>query len=232
MTNSTISNNNYHHHQQQQQQQFYLNIFNMKQPIVSATMTFLLVIMTLITLNSFTSAFSLSTSTSSSGTELKVQNNDDNLSRRSFFQSSSSAFLMSVLSTNPQLSYAAEESKNNNNNNNNESKTDQESLPSVQAPLYYILRVREATEQESRLIKSGKFKDVQRANVKLAVKFMLDNYRLNDNFISASAFLDGERKIKAADIGQSTVQNLITILEYFDSSDVENIKVCCYIVIC
>ena len=75
------------------------------------------------------------------------------------------------------------------------------------------------------MIKSGKFKDVQRANVKLAVRFMLDNYRLNDNFISASAFLVGDRKIKAADIGQSTVQNLITILEYFDSSSVDNIKV-------
>jgi hypothetical protein len=66
---------------------------------------------------------------------------------------------------------------------------------------------------------------VQRANVKLAVRFMLDNYRLNDNFIAASAFLAGDRKIKAADIGQSTVQNLITILEYFDSSGVDNIKV-------
>lgn len=95
----------------------------------------------------------------------------------------------------------------------------------VQTPLYYILRVREATEQETRLIKSGKFKDVQRANVKLAVKFMVDNYRLNDNFIAASAFLTGDRRIKAGDIGQSVVQNLYTILEYFDASDVENIKV-------
>lgn len=98
-------------------------------------------------------------------------------------------------------------------------------VKTVQTPLYYILRVREATEQETRLIKSGKFKDVQRANVKLAVKFMVDNYRLNDNFIAASAFLTGDRRIKAGDIGQTVVQNLYTILEYFDSSDVENIKV-------
>lgn len=54
---------------------------------------------------------------------------------------------------------------------------------------------------------------------------MLENYRLNDNFISASAYLNSERKYKAADIGQTTVQNLITILEYFDSSGVENIQV-------
>lgn len=100
-----------------------------------------------------------------------------------------------------------------------------DNLKTVQTPLYYILRVREATEQETRLIKSGKFKDVQRANVKLAVKFMVDNYRLNDNFIAASAFLTGDRRIKAGDIGQTVVQNLYTILEYFDASDVENIKV-------
>ena len=95
----------------------------------------------------------------------------------------------------------------------------------VQTPLYNILRVREATEQESRLIKSGKFKDVQRANVKLAVRFMVDNYRLNDNFIAASAYLTGDKRVNAGNIGQNVVQNLYTILEYFDSGDVDNIKV-------
>jgi len=100
-----------------------------------------------------------------------------------------------------------------------------EEVKTVQTSLYYIVRVREATDQESRLIKSGKFKDVQRANVKLAVKFMVENYRLNDNFIAASAYLSGTKRIQAVDIGQSTVQNLFTILEYFDSSDVQNIKV-------
>jgi hypothetical protein len=75
--------------------------------------------------------------------------------------------------------------------------------------LYTILRVREATEQESRLIKSGKFKDVQRANIKLAVKFMVENYRLQDAFVSAAAYLDGnERRIAAGDVGQAAVQNL------------------------
>ncbi len=54
---------------------------------------------------------------------------------------------------------------------------------------------------------------------------MVDNYRLNDNFIAASAFLTGDRRVKAGDIGQNVVQNLYTILEYFDSSDVDNIKV-------
>lgn len=96
--------------------------------------------------------------------------------------------------------------------------------------LYRILRVREATQQETRLIKTGKFKDLQRANVKLAVKFMLDNYRLGDAFIAASTYLEGgtQRRIEAGQVGQTAVQSLYTILEYFDSSDVQNIKVMQY----
>jgi hypothetical protein len=91
--------------------------------------------------------------------------------------------------------------------------------------LYKVVRVREATQQERRLIKSGKFKDIQRANVKLAVKFMIQNYQLSDNIVAASAYLPGGSQMKAIDVGQSAVQNLQTILEYFDSSDVQNIKV-------
>jgi len=96
----------------------------------------------------------------------------------------------------------------------------------LDAVLYRILRVKEAVQQETRLIKSGKFKDVQRANVKLAVKFMINNYRLNDAFVTASAYLDSnDRRVEAGQVGQSAVQNLYTILEYFDSSDIQNIKV-------
>ena len=97
----------------------------------------------------------------------------------------------------------------------------------LDALLYNILRVREATLQESRLITTGKFKDVQRANIKLAIRFMVENYRLADSFVAASTYLDGgyQRRIEAGQIGQSAVQNLYTILEYFDSADVENLKV-------
>jgi hypothetical protein len=92
--------------------------------------------------------------------------------------------------------------------------------------LYAIMRVREATFQESRLINSGKFKDVQRANVKLAVRFILNNYRLSDTVIASSAFIeDNTRRIQAGEAGQGAVQDLQTILEYFDSSDVQNLKV-------
>jgi hypothetical protein len=95
----------------------------------------------------------------------------------------------------------------------------------LESYLYKVLRVREATQQEMRLIKTGKFKDIQRANVKLAVKFMVQNYRLGDNIVAASAYLKGGNSIKAMDVGQTAIQNLQTILEYFDTSDVENIKV-------
>ena len=96
----------------------------------------------------------------------------------------------------------------------------------LEKDLYRIIRVREATQQERRLILTGKFKDVQRANVKLAVKFMVQNYRLADAIVSAAAYLKGNAlQMKAIDVGQTAVQNLQTILEYFDSADVQNIKV-------
>ncbi|KAL7581143.1 hypothetical protein ACA910_005937 [Epithemia clementina (nom. ined.)] len=93
--------------------------------------------------------------------------------------------------------------------------------------LYTILRVREATEQETRLITTGKFKDVQRANIKLAVKFMVENYRLADTLVAAAAYIDGDndRRLEAGQLGQNAVQNLLTILEYFDAADVQNLKV-------
>lgn len=130
-------------------------------------------------------------------------------SRRSFFQSvafSSLAIALGSL-TSPNSAHAATRS-------------------ALEDLLYTILRVREATQQETRLIKSGKFKDVQRANVKLAVKFMIENYRLNDAFVAASNYLDGNNKRMAAvNTGQAAVQDLYTILEYFDASDVQNLKV-------
>lgn len=106
------------------------------------------------------------------------------------------------------------------------------SLPSFAAEsetlesyLYRVLRVREATQQERRLIKSGKFKDIQRANVKLAVRFMVQNYRLGDAVVGASAYLSGGSQMKAIDAGNAALQNLETILDYYDTSDVENLKV-------
>lgn len=100
-----------------------------------------------------------------------------------------------------------------------------EGISDLDSYLYKIIRVREATQQEKRLIETGKFKDTQRANVKLAVKFMVQNYRLSDSIVGASSFLRGSSSMRAIEAGQMAVANLQTILEYFDTSDIENIKV-------
>jgi hypothetical protein len=168
-----------------------------------------LLLTSLITAND---AFTISTTPrTTSMLQMVSSHNDEMASRRNFFQSTATSLLtVGTILTNPTKAFADEAPA---------------PVRSVQTNLYSILRVREATEQETRLIKSGKFKDVQRANVKLAVKFMLANYNLSDNFIAASAYLPGTKRVQAGDVGQNTVQNLFTILEYFDSSDVQNIKV-------
>lgn len=138
-------------------------------------------------------------------------NDAEGLSRRSLIQSVpflSAGIIMFASSSQP---VSAAESK---------------SSKSLESYLYTILRVKEATIQESRLITSGKFKDAARGNVKLAVKFMLNNYKLSDAVIAASAYIDdNNRRLAASDAGQAAVQNLYTILEYFDAQDVANIKV-------
>lgn len=89
-----------------------------------------------------------------------------------------------------------------------------------------ILRAQEATLQELRLIKKGLYKDVQRANIKLAVKFILKNYNLLDNFLNVSQnIVPKSKQIEANGIAQEIVSDLTTILEYFDSQDVQNLKV-------
>lgn len=57
------------------------------------------------------------------------------------------------------------------------------------------------------------------------MKFIVNNYKLSDNIIAASSYLAGNARVQASGVGQNAVQSLYTILEYFDSSDVENIKV-------
>jgi hypothetical protein len=132
---------------------------------------------------------------------------DSIVSRRSLFQSAGLVSAGLAFASVPSSATAAER-------------------PPLDALLYRILRVREATQQETRLIKNGTFKDVQRANIKLAARFMIENYRLADAFIAASAYLEGtDRRVQAGQVGQSAVQSLYTILEYFDSSDVQNLKV-------
>jgi len=54
---------------------------------------------------------------------------------------------------------------------------------------------------------------------------MINNYKLSDSIIAASSYLKGNERVQASGVGQSAVQSLYTIVEYFDASEVENIKV-------
>eukprot|EP00617_Octactis_speculum_P002967 CAMPEP_0185771168 /NCGR_PEP_ID=MMETSP1174-20130828/63483_1 /TAXON_ID=35687 /ORGANISM="Dictyocha speculum, Strain CCMP1381" /LENGTH=242 /DNA_ID=CAMNT_0028456939 /DNA_START=13 /DNA_END=741 /DNA_ORIENTATION=+ len=85
--------------------------------------------------------------------------------------------------------------------------------------VYKILRVQEATLQEVRLINSGKFKDLQRANIKLAANMMLVNYNLDDCIVQAARYAKNGQIIQATDAGRGAVEALNQINEYFDSSD-------------
>ena len=144
-----------------------------------------------------------------------VANDDDNvmnMSRRSF---TTVIAATSLMLSSPIAAIAEEDS----------TKTPSVKRQPLESYIYNILRVREATEQETRIINNKKFKDAQRANVKLAIKFILNNYKLSDSIIAASSYLSGNAKVQASGVGQSAVQSLFTIIEYFDSQDVENIKV-------
>jgi hypothetical protein len=96
--------------------------------------------------------------------------------------------------------------------------------------LYALLRVQEATRQEGRLISTGVggsevgrgprqrcgplcsaglYKDVQRANVKLAVRMMIDNYQLAAAFSNACTYLaDPVRQAQAGQLGRATTEGL------------------------
>ena len=96
----------------------------------------------------------------------------------------------------------------------------------LDSALYSLLRVQEATQQENRLINSGLYKDVQRANVKLAVRMLVDNYKIADNFNAAASYLkDPVKKAQANQVGLAATDSLFTILEYFDTAYVDNLAV-------
>jgi len=88
--------------------------------------------------------------------------------------------------------------------------------------LVLILRVREATTQETRLIETGKYKELQRLNIKRAVKFMLDNYSLRDRFVTASAYASASEQQDALQFAQTAVESLIQVVEYFPRDLVAN----------
>jgi hypothetical protein len=88
--------------------------------------------------------------------------------------------------------------------------------------LVLILRVKEAAAQETRLVKTGKYKELQRLNVKRAINFMLDNYALRDRFVLASAFAPADQQQVALTSAQRAVESLVQIIEYFPQDLVVN----------
>ena len=85
-----------------------------------------------------------------------------------------------------------------------------------------ILRVKESAAQETRLIKTGLFKDKQRSGIKRAVTFMLDNSNLRDRFVTASAYVEQSQQQTAQSYAGTAVEGLVQILEYFPQDLVVN----------
>jgi len=91
---------------------------------------------------------------------------------------------------------------------------------SLERAVYLIVRVQEGTTQEERLISTGKFKDLQRANIKAAAQMLLRNYQLDDCLTVASKqVVDKAKIVEALDAGRTAVDALQQINEYFDSAE-------------
>ena len=88
--------------------------------------------------------------------------------------------------------------------------------------LVLILRVQEATSQETRLVSTGKYKELQRLNVKRAIRYMLDNYSLEERFNRAAAFAPREKVASATAYGANAAEALNQIIEYFPQDLVAN----------
>lgn len=85
----------------------------------------------------------------------------------------------------------------------------------LQQALYLISRVQEATVQQERLVETGKFKDMQRNSIKMALNMMLDNYKLGDQIVVASAYVGADKALTASQAGNEAIEVLETAKEYF-----------------
>jgi hypothetical protein len=85
----------------------------------------------------------------------------------------------------------------------------------LQQALYLISRVQEATVQQERLVTTGKFKDMQRNSIKMALNMMLDNYKLGDQIVVASAYAGTDKALSASQAGNEAIDVLETAKEYF-----------------
>lgn len=166
--------------------------------------TFIAVLVTLST--AFTTPIATNVSIASkSSTVLKATSNTFSKatrSRRAFVASISSSLVLSLGSS--VLAATADES----------------APQDTHEALLLLLRAQESTSQELNLLKTGKYKNFQRANVKLAVRYILRNYGLTTNFAKLS---NTSTKLKT--LSDSIISNLNTILEYFDDRNTDSLKI-------
>ena len=80
-----------------------------------------------------------------------------------------------------------------------------------------LMRAEESVGQELNLLNTGKYKTLQRANVKLALRSIINNYDLLDSFAALDDGRDGGL------VGQEIVGDLRTMLEYFDDGAVDSL---------
>lgn len=91
-----------------------------------------------------------------------------------------------------------------------------EDVNELEQAVYLISRVQEATVQQERLVTTGKFKDVQRNSITTALNMMLDNYKLADQVVAASGYVEPKASImQASQVGNEAVDALETAKEYF-----------------
>jgi hypothetical protein len=92
----------------------------------------------------------------------------------------------------------------------------------LQEELVVILRVQESCAQQTRLVKTGKFKELQRLNVKRAIRMMIDNSYMQSRFARATVYVDRSDVATATEAGATAVEALTQILEYFPQDLVAN----------
>lgn len=86
-------------------------------------------------------------------------------------------------------------------------------------PLYLLMRVREATTQQERLISKGTFKDVQRGNIKMAVRMMTAGYDLQGALDALARDFPDEKKKKVKVIKREIIESLTILQAYFGDTE-------------
>jgi len=86
----------------------------------------------------------------------------------------------------------------------------------LKSAIVAILRLQESTLQEARLITTGNFKDLQRNNIKMATRMMIENTRIYDRIVKVASYVPAGKISEVNEKGRDAVEDLQSILDYFD----------------